>query len=63
MDNHTLQVLTVALGLGMLVGLQRERAESEVAGIRTFPLIFPAPSPDCWRCVTGAGCWRRACCP
>lgn len=39
MDNYTLQVLTAALGLGMLVGLQRERAESEVAGIRTFPLI------------------------
>jgi len=29
----------VAAGLGMLVGLQRERAGSELAGIRTFPLI------------------------
>jgi uncharacterized membrane protein (DUF4010 family) len=29
----------LALGLGLLVGLQRERAESWLAGIRTFPLI------------------------
>lgn len=31
--------LAIALGLGLLVGLQRQREESEVAGIRTFPLI------------------------
>lgn len=31
--------LATALGLGALVGLQREHAGSEVAGIRTFPLI------------------------
>ncbi len=31
--------LAVALGLGLLVGLQRERAEPAVAGIRTFALI------------------------
>ncbi len=31
--------LAVALGLGLLVGLQRERVESTVAGIRTFALI------------------------
>lgn len=35
----------IALGLGLLVGLQRERAEAG-AGIRTFPLI----------CVFGAVC-------
>jgi uncharacterized membrane protein YhiD involved in acid resistance len=34
---ETLQ--TIALSLGLLVGLQREHAESQVAGIRTFPLI------------------------
>jgi uncharacterized membrane protein (DUF4010 family) len=39
MDIHTLQILVAAFGLGLLVGLQRERAASEVAGIRTFPLI------------------------
>src|SRR5687768_11558160 len=31
--------LCVAVGLGLLVGLQRERANSELAGLRTFPLI------------------------
>ena len=31
--------LGISLGLGLLVGLQRQRAESELAGIRTFPLI------------------------
>ncbi len=31
--------LGIAIGLGLLVGLQREWAEKEVAGIRTFPLI------------------------
>ncbi len=31
--------LAVALGLGLLVGLQRERVDSAVAGIRTFALI------------------------
>lgn len=29
----------VSLGLGMLIGLQRERSDSAVGGIRTFPLI------------------------
>ena len=37
--NHELQILTVSLGLGLLVGLQREKAASELAGIRTFALI------------------------
>ncbi len=30
--------LGLALALGLLVGLQRQRSESELAGIRTFPL-------------------------
>jgi len=33
------QCLGVALLLGLLVGLQRERSESQLAGFRTFPLI------------------------
>lgn len=33
------QQLGIALGLGLLVGLQRERTEARLAGIRTFPLI------------------------
>lgn len=31
--------LAVALGLGLLVGVQRERREDPLAGVRTFPLI------------------------
>lgn len=31
--------LAIALGLGLLVGLEREWAAKEVAGVRTFPLI------------------------
>jgi uncharacterized membrane protein (DUF4010 family) len=31
--------LVIAVALGMLVGLQRERADKVVAGIRTFPII------------------------
>lgn len=34
--------LGVALGLGLLVGFQRERTEESVAGVRTFPLIAVA---------------------
>jgi uncharacterized membrane protein YhiD involved in acid resistance len=36
----TLLRLAVALGLGLLIGLQREAADPQkMAGIRTFPLI------------------------
>jgi len=35
----TFQKLGIALGLGLLVGLQREYAVSPLAGIRTFPVI------------------------
>ncbi|HNG46144.1 MAG TPA: MgtC/SapB family protein [Agitococcus sp.] len=38
-NNDILQILATAFGLGLLVGLQREKAESALAGIRTFPLI------------------------
>src|SRR5262245_49521407 len=31
--------LGISLGLGLLVGLQRERAASRLAGMRTFPLV------------------------
>ncbi|MEZ0267927.1 MAG: MgtC/SapB family protein, partial [Phycisphaerae bacterium] len=40
MDLHQALIkLGIALALGLLVGLQRERAASRVAGVRTFPLI------------------------
>jgi len=35
----TLKPLALALGLGLLVGLQRERTNAVLAGFRTFPLI------------------------
>lgn len=31
--------LAISLGVGLLVGMQRERKTSQIAGIRTFPLI------------------------
>ena len=31
--------LGIAIGLGLLVGLQRERTKEAIAGIRTFPLV------------------------
>jgi uncharacterized membrane protein (DUF4010 family) len=39
MDFSLLGTLSLALGLGLLVGLQRERARSDFGGIRTFPLL------------------------
>jgi uncharacterized membrane protein (DUF4010 family) len=39
MEQNTWLVLFLSLGLGLLVGLQREYASSKTAGIRTFPLI------------------------
>ena len=39
MDLAIAQQLVASLGLGLLVGLQRERSKSAIAGIRTFPLI------------------------
>lgn len=39
MTPSDLTTLGIALGLGMLVGLQKERLNSAIAGIRTFTLI------------------------
>lgn len=39
MDYNDLITLAIALGLGMLVGLQRQKTDSEMAGVRTFTLI------------------------
>jgi len=33
------QQLGIALGLGLLVGLQRESVASKLGGLRTFPLV------------------------
>ncbi|MGH8196755.1 MAG: MgtC/SapB family protein [Steroidobacteraceae bacterium] len=39
MESNLFGQLAISLLLGLLVGLQRERAESAIGGIRTFPLI------------------------
>ncbi len=39
MENDKWLILLLSLGLGLLVGMQRESAKSKTAGIRTFPLI------------------------
>jgi uncharacterized membrane protein (DUF4010 family) len=38
-ENNLYLLLGLSLGLGLLVGLQREYASSKTAGIRTFPLV------------------------
>ena len=39
MGNDKWLILLLSLGLGLLVGMQRQAANSKTAGIRTFPLI------------------------
>lgn len=39
MNYEDLTILGIALGLGMLVGLQREHSHQRIAGVRTFTLI------------------------
>jgi uncharacterized membrane protein YhiD involved in acid resistance len=39
MDYEMIKILATSLGLGLLVGLQREFTAHKVAGIRTFSLI------------------------
>lgn len=39
MNAETISAMSLALGLGLLIGLQRQHAGSEFGGIRTFPLI------------------------
>ncbi len=43
---HALSTLGIAAGLGLIVGLQRERAAAEHGGVRTFTII----------CILGAAC-------
>lgn len=37
-DYESLKILTIALGLGLLIGMQREYSQHRIAGIRTFTL-------------------------
>lgn len=45
----------ISLLLGLLVGLQRERTESSVAGIRTFPLISAYGTVCAWLAAAHSG--------
>jgi uncharacterized membrane protein (DUF4010 family) len=38
-ETELVRTLALAFGLGLLVGLERERSEPAVAGFRTFPLV------------------------
>ncbi len=51
--------LAIALGLGLIVGLQRESARSELAGLRTFPLVTLLGSV-CALLAPAAGGWILA---
>jgi uncharacterized membrane protein YhiD involved in acid resistance len=39
MEYSDLTALGIAFGLGLLVGLQRQRTDNKMAGVRTFTLI------------------------
>ncbi|MDO6390146.1 MgtC/SapB family protein [Pontibacter sp. BT731] len=39
MEQELFQILAISLGLGLLVGLQRQHDNAQIAGIRTFPII------------------------
>ena len=39
MDDTLLRTFSLALGIGLLIGFQRERTGSGIGGIRTYPLI------------------------
>lgn len=58
-DYSLLQSLAIALGLGLLVGLQREAGPPHIAGIRTFALI-PLLGWLCARLSTQFGGWILA---
>ncbi len=55
MTGNVFVELAVSLMLGLLVGLQRERTESSVAGIRTFPLIAMFGTVCAWLAAEHGG--------
>jgi uncharacterized membrane protein (DUF4010 family) len=56
---ETFSQLGIALGLGLLVGLQRERTDARLAGFRTFPLVTLLGAL-CGLLGTGSGGWILA---
>ena len=55
MEPNLFGQLGISLLLGLLVGLQRERAESAIGGIRTFPLIAAFGTLNGWLAVEHGG--------
>ena len=51
------EALGISLGLGLLVGLQRERAGSKFGGFRTFPIITMAGTITGFLAMEGLGGW------
>ena len=58
MESNPFVQLGISLLLGLLVGLQRQRTEASVGGIRTFPLIA-AFGTLCGLLAIEHGGWRR----
>jgi hypothetical protein len=56
---ETFITLGIALGIGLLIGLQRERTEDRLGGIRTFPLISLFGS-FCGSLARDYGAWSLA---
>ena len=55
MEANVFVQLGVSLLLGLLVGLQRERTDSAIAGIRTFPLITAFGTVCAWLAAQHGG--------
>jgi uncharacterized membrane protein (DUF4010 family) len=55
MEDNAFVQLGVSLLLGLLVGMQRERTESAIAGIRTFPLITVFGTVCAWLAAPHGG--------
>lgn len=57
MDYTPFVQLGISLGLGLLVGLQRERSGSRIAGIRTFAIISLLGTAAGWLAVYFENAW------
>jgi|GEM_PF-3562400 len=60
-ETQILYRLALVVGLGLLIGMQRERVDDPLAGFRTFPLdwqsFFSGPEHDC--IASGKTAWTR----
>lgn len=56
-DTQILYRLALVVGLGLLIGMQRERVDDPLAGFRTFPLIGLAGALSAWLGVSMELVW------